>query len=393
MDAKIPDKKNDYFLSQPHQPFFVLAIANAIVAMLIFALAHKGVLSLEIDTATFHSYSLIFMVFTNVFIGFLFTTYTRFCQASTIGKSYYVKILYANALGSLLFLAGSFLDYSIALVGMAILFVAQIFTLLKLRDIYAKGTAANKEDPLWILIAQFFGVFSNALFILSALGLNVQNFAVSVGFYAYVVFLTFSVAQRMIPFFSHSYEQKSDHFIKIVFALFALKTISSALDFTIAQILVDVLLAAYLLKEFINWKLPLFGSPAILWVLHLGLFWLPAAFFISALTEIAGLFADADFLFIGEHLLAIGFVTTILIGFGTRVALGHSGQSPHADGIATKIFWFIQAVVVLRALYSLNVAFGWGADFLFDASFSAWLLLFLAWGARYSKVLIFGSKL
>jgi len=92
-------------------------------------------------------------------------------------------------------------------------------------------------------------------------------------------------------------------------------------------------------------------------------------------------------------MIAIGFLTTILIGFGTRVTLGHSGQSPIADALATKIFWFIQVVVLFRVLYSVNVGLDFGLGFLFDISFSAWLILFIVWVARYGKVLIFGSKL
>ena len=93
------------------------------------------------------------------------------------------------------------------------------------------------------------------------------------------------------------------------------------------------------------------------------------------------------------HLIAIGFLTTILIGFGTRVILGHSGQAPHADKFAIGLFWFVQVVVILRALFSVNIAFGWGLDFLFDISFTAWLILFLLWAWRYTKVLAFGSKI
>ena len=90
--------------------------------------------------------------------------------------------------------------------------------------------------------------------------------------------------------------------------------------------------------------------------------------------------------------MAIGFLTTILIGFGTRITLGHSGQAPNADRVATSIFLFIQAVVVLRALYSVNITFEWGMNFLFDISFTAWVVLFFVWSLRYAKVLIFGSK-
>lgn len=93
--------KENYFLSQPHQPFFLLGIINAIVMMLLFALNYKGLLSLHVDSLTFHSYSLIFLVFTNFFTGFLFTTFPHFNQTQVIEKKYYVNIFYANILASL----------------------------------------------------------------------------------------------------------------------------------------------------------------------------------------------------------------------------------------------------------------------------------------------------
>lgn len=81
--------KNSYFLSQPHQPFFILGSLNAIVMMVLFALSYKGVLTLTTESVNFHAYSLIFLVFTNMFTGFLFTTFPRFCQSEVISKQYY----------------------------------------------------------------------------------------------------------------------------------------------------------------------------------------------------------------------------------------------------------------------------------------------------------------
>lgn len=392
MNLKAKEKQENYFLSQPHQPFFILGIVNAVVMMLIFALSFKGIFVLQTDSLSFHVYSLVFMVFTNLFTGFLFTTFPRFCQADIIDKNYYTKIFYANILGSAIFLFGVYANHFLMVAGMATLFISQISVVFKLTKLYKTGKMSDKKDSFWILSAQYFGIASHLLFIAFELGLPLQSLAINLGFYMYIIFLTFSVAQRMIPFFSHSFEVKNENFIKYVFVLLILKTLFSSFNFEIAQIIVDVVLAWYLLKEFINWKLPLFSSPSILWVLHLGLFWLPSALLISAIAQTAALFLHTDFYFLGIHLLALGFVTTILIGFGTRVTLGHSGQVPTADSFATKIFWFVQVVVVLRALYSLNIAFGWGAAFLFDISFTAWLVLFLVWGARYANVLIFGAK-
>ena len=87
--------------------------------------------------------------------------------------------------------------------------------------------------------------------------------------------------------------------------------------------------------------------------------------------------------------MAIRFLTTLLIGFGTRVTLGHSGQPPHADRYATNIFWFIQAVVVFRGAYAFYTSELW----LFDLSATAWILLYLFWTSRFASVLIRGKKI
>ncbi len=390
-------KKENYFLSQPHQPFFILGIANAFIMMLIFALSYKGIFSLTTTSLNFHVYTLIFTVFTNVFTGFLFTTFPKFCQAPLIEKNYYTKLFYANLLGSLLFLAGGFISEIILILGMLVLFVSQVFIVLKLRQIFNEGTSPAKEDPYWILMAQYFGLVGNLLFIVSALGLGIEGFAIKISFYMYLIFLTFGVGQRMIPFFSHSYTEKDERFISTVFVLLIVKTLLSIFDSNdyvkMAEIAIDLLLGLYLLGEFVKWELKPLSSPPIVWVLQLGLFWLPTALFLSAISLTLELFLDTSFYFLGVHLIALGFLTTILIGFGTRVTLGHSGQPPHADKFAVGLFYFIQVVVILRALFSINVAFGWGLDFLFDISFTAWLVLFLLWGGRYAKVLLFGTKL
>ena len=392
-------KETNYFLSQPHQPFFILGVVNAITMMLIFALSYKGILTLTTGSLNFHVYSLVFLVFTNVFTGFLFTTFPRFNQADVISKKYYTNLFIYSLLGGLIYTLGLFLSHFILLIGMFILFLSQVFIVLKLQQIHLDGSSPDKRDSFWILTAQYFGLLAHILFIevelnnYIGLDINLLSIAINISFYLYIIFLAFAVAQRMIPFFSHSFAPKNENFVKIIFVLFILKSIFSATSLAIGEIIIDLLLGVYMILEFKRWELKPLNSPAILWVLHLALFWLPVAFLLSALSLVGELLLDTSFYFLNIHLLAIGFLTTLLIGFGTRVTLGHSGQPPHADKLAANIFWLIQVVVVGRALLSLNVAFGWGLDFLFDISFTLWLILFLVWAIRYSKVLIYGSKL
>lgn len=385
--------KEHYFLSQPHQPFFLLGIINAIIMMLLFALSYKGIFSLHVNTLLFHSYSLIFLVFTNFFTGFLFTTFPRFNQTQIIEKEYYSNIFYANSLASLLFIGGAFTGESLSIIAMVLSFICQVFTVAKLQNIYKTGVAADKFDSFWILNANYFGIFGNFLFILSFYVVEILPIAVNISFYMYLIFLALSVGQRMVPFFSHSFAVKNRNFVKIVFVLLIMKSLFASADIKSVQIAIDILLSFYIFFELKRWDLHPLQSPPILWVLHLAFLWLPVSFFLSALSIIAEILLNTSFYFFNIHLLAIGFLTTLLIGFATRVILGHSGQPPHADRLATKIFLSLQIVVLLRALYSFNVAFGWGMNFLFDISFTTWSVLFFIWGGRYFKVLVFGSKL
>lgn len=387
------DKQENYFLSQPHQPFFLLGIVNAFVMMLLFMFDYKATFSFMLSATTLHVYSITYLVFTNLFLGFLFTTFSRFNQTDSITKSAYIVIFSLNLFATFLFVVGLFYSIWIVIVAMGLLFISHSLSLLQLQRIYNKSTAIDKTDSRWILLANYIGLFAHLLFIIGLWLPPILNAAMLFSFYGYLIFLSLSVAQRMIPFFSHSQVKKDENLLSMLFAAFMLKIILVYVHATPMKIILDVVIGLYLLYETLRWRLQPFSAPSILWVLHLALFWLPLAFLLSAITNAAELFLETSFYFLNVHLLAIGFLTTLLIGFGTRVTLGHSGQAPNADRFATNLFWFIQVVVLGRVLFSINIAFGWGSNFLFDISVTLWLLLFLLWGVRYAKVLLFGSKL
>ena len=380
-----------YFLSQPHQPFFVLGTGHAIVMMLLFALGYKGVISLEVDVRFFHLYSLAFLVFLNVFNGFLFTTFPRFNQSRLLEHSFYIRIFIFNILGALLFVLGALFSIYLLYAGMLVLFIVHSFSFKELYHIYRLGQAPDKSDSFWILVAHSFALLAQLLFMVWLLFEKVALFhlATAVTLYLFLVFLAFSVAQRMVPFFSHSMVAKRRYFVVSVFWGLVLKTLFSLFELALFEACVDLFLGIFIAWELFRWKLHPFGSPAILWVLHLALFWMPVAFWVSALV----LVFDIPMPFAALHILALGFLTTLFIGFATRVTLGHAKQAPHADVIATALFILIQFVLLFRLLYSFNIAFFWGVDFLFDLSFTAWVMLFSFWLWRYAKVLIFGKSL
>ncbi|WP_188108597.1 NnrS family protein [Sulfurimonas lithotrophica] len=389
-------KKENYFLSQVHQPFFTLGISNTIIMMLIFALGYKGVLTLSVDALFFHVYSLIFIVFINIFTGFLFTTYPKYTGMNNVEKPFYKKLFYINLFGFILFLIGALTHVTILLIATTLIIYGNYLIVKKLKKLFENSTAANLEDPFWMLRAFKFGLAGNILMVISIFIPVIQQFAIALSFFMFLIFLTFAVGQRMIPFFSHSMEEKDERFIGTVFVLFIIKTILATFNsydyVKIAEIIVDILLGLYMLGEFLKWKILDKNAHPIIWILHLGLFWLPAAFVLDAISLIAELYLDTSFYFLGIHLIALGFLTTILIGFGTRVTYGHSGQPPQAEGLVLGLFYFTQIVVLTRFLYSLNIGFSWGLNFLFDISFTTWLILFVLWAAKFLPVLVRGAK-
>jgi len=392
-------KPSNYFLSQPHQAFFLFGVIFAIVSMLIFALGYKGIVPTTVNVVSFHAYALIFMVFTQFFTGFLFTTFPRFNQTDVIDKALYTKVMITLESGSIGVITGLFISPYLYLGSMLIVFSANIMIVKTLFDIYQNAKAPDKSDSYWILMGFYAGLLAHIVFIVGTLS-DVFGYSVSwlgtaatIGIINYLVFVTFSVGQRMVPFFSHCFFDKFENFVKIVFVLLVVKSLLSIMQIPLAEAGVNILLALFIAKELYRWKLPFRTSPPILWVLHLALFWLPLALFLGGVTEIGAYFLQTSFAFSTIHLLSIGFVTTMLIGFGTRVTLGHSGQPPHGDTLARNIFVFVQVVVLVRFLYSLQLGLDWSAFWLFDLSFTAWLILFIVWAWRYGPVLVSGKKL
>ncbi len=392
-------KSSSYFMSQPHQPFFVFGLFWALISMFLFTLSHKGIITLSFAENEFHLYSLAFLVFAQFFHGFLFTTFPRFCTAMTIPKEVYTRIVWLYQIGSALFIAGSLLSEWMVFAAMFAVLFAQSMAVFTLYWIYKIGQSPLKQDPFWILIAHAITLMAHFAWFIAFGAQLVWGY--SDGFSLIVpaivnfffVFLTFSVAQRMIPFFSHSQESKTPYFVESVFAALILKTAFAMTAFTIGEAAVSLLLALYLIREFLRWKLHPFHSPAIVWILHLALFWLPIGLLIGSISQIIEIIYGVNFLFAEIHLLALGFLTTVLIGFGTRVTLGHSGQPPHADKIAIALFWWTQVLVISRTALSVDTAFSGSHGWLFDLSATVWILLFVVWGGRYGKTLIFGKKL
>jgi len=387
------DAKHNYFFSQPHQPFFVLAFINALVTMIVFVLAFKGIIHMNITAIDYHAYSFIYLLFTPAFFGFLFTTFPRFASTPVIEKKRYMKVFDFYYIGSALLILGSIATPVFTGFGMLIVFIGHLLGTLILKDIYTTTTMEDKDDIFWILLSMGIGLFAHGMLIVGTLlHIGMTGFATEIAIYLYLFMLAFSVAQRMVPFFSHCMVEKNTYLLKTLFILLTLHILVEGFIIN-GSFAIDLLIGALLLKEVFRWKLPFPNPNPLLWILHISLYWAGVAFILGGVTNMVALWGGTSFLALDVHLLVLGFVFTILIGFGTRVTLGHSGNMMQADRYTTFLFYWTQVLVIARLLTSLVTAIGWDFMILFDITATVWIIMFITWAIRFFAVLIQGKKL
>jgi len=389
------------FSSQPHQPFFTNGIIFFILFMMLFIASYSNVLSLDNSILTYHAYTMIFVVFIQFFLGFLFVVFPRFLSQAEISPKIYMQqfqLYFISSIGILITL--------IVLPGITILFqilmlLAQILSFKLLYSIHKKSIVAVKEDTKWILIAFLTGILAHFLFIMSSFdftySLTVAHFATNVGFYLFLFMIIFTVSQRMIPFFTKTkvptyVVNKSKNLLPIIYGLLTLKIFLLAFENTALNLFADIPLLIVFTRELIKWNLPTFKVTAIMWVLFISLYWIPFAFFISVIESFMYIY-NPEIIFEKAviHTLALGYFVTVLVGFGTRVVLGHSGVTPFAGKFAITIFIAIQVIAFLRIFTSFSLNFD--LNYIFLLNFTAFLLVagLIIWSTKYLTILIKGK--
>lgn len=356
--------------SQPHRLFFGSSIFWAIILM---ALSMASWIGLALDFSVIHGTGMLYGVFMNAFLGFLSTVIPRYTQSIEIpGKLFRLFWLLYQA-GLIVWFVG-LSSAGQLLSGIALMIAGFVYY-----QTIRVGRYPNESDSLWLVSLVF---ISGLVLVLAAF----ISFSLAwAGIWVSVLPITFTVAQRMIPFFHAGYFRS--HYDKPGWVVpffvigswcIALGGESSALT-SAASFIVSVGIAYFL------WTLDIYKkSPAILRILTIGFLWLPIGLFVTGLESLSGLYT----LKLGIHILLLGFVFTLFVGFGTRVLLGHSGQMVTADRIAVYLFGIVQVVIVLRIVSSIL--------FLADANayigmlhlgFALFILLMLVWGIRYRKAL------
>jgi uncharacterized protein involved in response to NO len=369
--------------------------------MFLFIFSYSNILTLDSTVLTFHAYSMVFVVFIQFFLGFLFVVFPRFLAQLEIKTEVYMNQFLLYFIASFGILLTLIFYSKITFIFQIMMLIAQVFSFRSLYSIHKKSAVKIKEDTKWVLIAFFAGLIFHTLFIVSNLDFiysyEVSKVAINGGFYLFIFMIIFTISQRMIPFFTTAKDatykiNKSENLLLLVFVFLVLKVILLSFDNAKINLIADIPLFIIITKELIKWKLPIFKVPSIMWILFLGLYWIPMAFFISILQGLMA-FYDPNIIFekVVLHTLSLGYFITMLVGFGTRVILGHSGNMIHANSFATFIFVCVQIVTILRIFTSFSLNFDLNYLFFVNLTASLLLIILLLWSSKYITILIRGK--
>lgn len=375
-------------LAQPHRIFFFAGVLQGVLFVVLLSLHYTGLISLNVGTALYHAYAFTFIAFTQFFAGFLLTTFPRYLSRPSPTLGEYLPIVWLINGGGIAFVALSFVSSLWVLPAMFAILAGYTKLCLALRDMQIKSSVTNKKDTTWMLYAFALGGVGQILFILDVF-VPLYTLAVGVSFYLYLFFIVILVSQKMMPFFAANsvpgYSiHKSIYFIELLCVGLVLKVTLEFLG--INAFIANGALFVLSTYELIKWKLPFRKSPPILWVLFLSIWWVPVGFGLFAIQDLSSLLGMPIHMEKAPlHALALGYFTTVLIGFGTRVILGHSGRTPEADTYAVALFVLIQVMTLMRIVAGIFPQVGYMHAILTTAAL--WLILFGLWSKRYIHIL------
>lgn len=375
-----PPKKQTWwekFTEQPHQLFFTSGIFFAIFTMILTFISLLGKTS--IDFSLLHGFGLNFGLFTNAFLGFLITVIPKYNGTNAISIDKYVKpwILYQVGV-----FFGLFIN---ELIGKVLISLVLSYFVKVFYDIIKNSKVRLKDDSIYINSILALG--SSLLFIEA---LTFSDFSILI-FFCFIFSMVFVVALKMVPNFHFAYTKKQawqkPNFVKPI-AILLLCLIGIFMQFDIQIGLRVVSIASMFFFGYVVYKLKFYNkTPAILYILVLSFIWLEIGFIT--------LFIESFFIEysmkLSFHIFALGFITTLLIGFGSRVVMGHAipAQVIVADKFTKYLFIFTQVIIVFRIFVSV-FAITDSSMFtpILHLTIFSWIILFVLWTIRYGKILL-----
>lgn len=341
-----------------------------------------------------HAYLMIYGMFPFFILGFLLTVFPRWMNGREIPTRHYMPAFMLLMLGAAGFYAGLLAGNTVLVIATTCTLAGWAWALYALLRVLLDTRHLDKQHPIVILISFSLGWCGLASFLVWLLNEDAAYlvFSIQSGLWLFLLPIFASVAHRMFPFFTSS--ALPQHPLKrpywpwrVILAASVAHCLLKLVDATSWLWVSDAPLAFASLYLTYIWGFRRSLRIPLLAVLHIGFAWMGIAMLLFAVQSFMSYLSNGTAFIWGLaplHALTIGCYTTILIGMGTRVTLGHSGLPMQVDTPVKLMFAGIQIVALLRVLADmLPMQTGY---WLYIAAALGWLACFFPWVQRYAPV-------
>jgi uncharacterized protein involved in response to NO len=317
--------------------------------------------------------------------GFLLTVFPRWLNLVEVPKRIYAAVFGAILGGGLLVLAAQSGVPSVLPAGLAAMLAGWTVALLVL----GRRLAQNRGRDVWAVscyAALLSGAIGIALALAFACGASprLMQAANALGTFGLLLPVYFTVAHRMVPFFSNNVVP-GYRVVRPTWSLLAMWVlVLGHLMLDLAGLaswrwLADLPLTGLLLWQWLAWQPWKARRPGLLTVLYVALAWLPLSFALFSADSLSLAWHGTSSLARAPlHALTIGFFASMLVAMVTRVTHGHSGRPLAMGAIPWMAFLGMQLTAIVRVLAD-TARQPWPV---YTAAALLWLLVLAPWVVR-----------
>ncbi|MBN8923556.1 MAG: short-chain dehydrogenase [Rhodanobacter sp. 68-29] len=378
----------------PHRPLFLAGTVAVLLTMTWWTLE---LASLRFGWARWpqptvppvwgHAVLIQYGLFPLFMFGFLMTTFPRWMDGPSVPPVRYLPVAGGVLGGYVLGTLGLLGQPTLLKLGLVLMLAGYLAGVGTLAQVMAKATDRNKHG--WSCLAAFgVGTLGLAAFVVwlfdPALPAALGWLSVKLGTFGFLLPVYFTVCHRMLPFFSKNMVAgyvmwRPVWSLPVVWALLLAHVLLDWAALPQWLWVCDLPLAAVFALHWLMWKPWRCLRPGLLAVLHIAFAWLPLAFVLYSVQDLAFALRGEHVLGLAPlHALAIGFFGSMLVAMVTRVTHGHSGRPLQMHPVPWLCFALLQLVAFVRIRAELG-----GDRYLWLVIAGAgWLLAFLPWVLR-----------
>lgn len=373
-------------LSVGFRPFFLAASGWAVIALLLWLGSLADILTLptRFEPLAWHIHEMLFGFIMAGIAGFLLTAISNWTGRPPVSGRLLAALVGLWALGRMACLTSDLLPPWLAVAG-DLAFPVVLEAVLA-RELIQGGNRRN--FPLLVPVA-LLGIASLLMHLQSLDIVLIDDLGWRLGLACVMVLITV-IGGRIIPAFTRNWLKPRNlggvpmpgridvaALAASAAALFAWSALPDAIPVGIALLAASALHAVRLAR----WRGAATVAEPLLVVLHVGYLWLVAALALLGLSVLTPVVPPVA----ATHAMTAGAAGMMMLAVMTRVTLGHTGRTLHADGLTVTIYVLGGLAAVLR------LAAAWDAgpvEDLLGASAICWIAAFSLFALRYGPMLV-----